>query len=74
MTNLSGAVLGPVLQPLPAAGWNASWATPTFYRATFSAAPFGPILRDTFLDMRGWGKGFVVLNGFNLGRFCEGVG
>ena len=24
---------------------------------------------DTFLDMRGWGKGCVLVNGRNLGRF-----
>ena len=24
---------------------------------------------DTFLDMRGWGKGCVWINGHNLGRF-----
>ena len=24
---------------------------------------------DTFLDMRGFGEGFVFVNGFNLGRF-----
>ena len=26
---------------------------------------------DTFLDFTDWGKGFAVLNGFNLGRFWE---
>jgi beta-galactosidase len=24
---------------------------------------------DTFLDMRGWGKGIVWINGHNLGRY-----
>lgn len=24
---------------------------------------------DTFLDMSGWGKGIVFVNGFNLGRY-----
>lgn len=24
---------------------------------------------DTFLDMRGWGRGAVFINGFNLGRY-----
>ena len=24
---------------------------------------------DTFLDMRGWGKGIVIVNGHNLGRY-----
>lgn len=26
---------------------------------------------DLYLDMTGWGKGFVMVNGFNLGRFWE---
>lgn len=26
---------------------------------------------DTFMDMTGWGKGAVFINGFNLGRFWE---
>lgn len=28
-------------------------------------------LSDTYLDMEGWGKGCVLVNGFNLGRFWE---
>ncbi len=26
---------------------------------------------DTFIELTGWGKGFVTVNGFNLGRFWE---
>lgn len=26
---------------------------------------------DTFIDLTGWGKGFVNVNGFNIGRFWE---
>ncbi|XP_026273151.1 beta-galactosidase-1-like protein 2 isoform X2 [Frankliniella occidentalis] len=26
---------------------------------------------DTFLDMRGWGKGIVFINGFNIGRYSS---
>ena len=54
-------------------------AGPAFHRAGFHVAKTG----DTFLDMRGWGKGFVWVNGRNLGRywkigpqqtlFCPGV-
>lgn len=29
---------------------------------------------DTFLDMSGWGKGVVFVNGFNLGRYWSTVG
>ncbi len=38
---------------------------PAFYRGTFELAATG----DTFLDMRGWGKGTVWINGHHLGRF-----
>jgi len=41
--------------------------TPAFYKFTFEATDVG----DTFIDMSGWGKGFVVVNGFNIGRFWE---
>lgn len=40
---------------------------PTFYRAKFNAKAGV----DTFLDMKGWTKGFVVINGFNLGRYWK---
>jgi beta-galactosidase len=36
-----------------------------FYRGTFDLESVG----DTFLDMRGWGKGYVWVNGNNLGRY-----
>ncbi|KAJ9583088.1 hypothetical protein L9F63_022577, partial [Diploptera punctata] len=29
-------------------------------------------LADTFIDMRGWGRGTVFINGFNLGRYFSG--
>jgi beta-galactosidase len=38
---------------------------PCFYRGTFIVAQTG----YTFLDMRGWGKGYVWINGHNLGRY-----
>ena len=40
-------------------------AGPAFYRGEFHVAKPG----DTFLDMRGWGKGTVWVNGHQLGRF-----
>lgn len=40
---------------------------PAFYRFAFSTAQLG----DTFIDMTGWGKGFVVVNGNNIGRFWK---
>ncbi|MFL6602708.1 MAG: glycoside hydrolase family 35 protein [Steroidobacteraceae bacterium] len=40
-------------------------AGPAFYRSTFTIARTG----YTFLDLRGWGKGYVWINGHNLGRY-----
>ena len=40
---------------------------PGFYQVSFEVSSKA----DTFLDMEGWGKGFVLLNGFQLGRFWE---
>jgi beta-galactosidase len=40
---------------------------PRFYRGSFELASIG----DTFLDMRGWGKGHVWVNGHHLGRFWK---
>ncbi len=42
---------------------------PAFHRGTFALAKAA----DTFLDLRGWGKGQVWVNGHNLGRFW-GIG
>jgi beta-galactosidase len=39
--------------------------SPAFWRAKLKVERPG----DTFLDLRGWGKGFVWVNGHNLGRF-----
>lgn len=40
---------------------------PSFYRFELMVEEPG----DTFLELPGWGKGCVFLNGFNLGRFWE---
>ncbi len=40
-------------------------AGPAFHRGTFALKELG----DTYLDMRGWGKGFVWVNGQALGRY-----
>jgi beta-galactosidase len=39
----------------------------TFFRGTFELGETG----DTYLDMRGWKKGVVWVNGHNLGRYWE---
>jgi beta-galactosidase len=40
---------------------------PAFLRAQFELSSLG----DTFLDMRGWGKGYMWVNGHNLGRYWK---
>ena len=40
-------------------------AAPAVHRGTFAVARTA----DTFLDMRDWGKGIVMVNGHNLGRY-----
>jgi len=40
---------------------------PALYKGSFMVGE----LHDTYLDMRGWGKGFVFLNGHNLGKYWE---
>lgn len=41
--------------------------TPTFSQFEFELTDIG----DTFIDMSQWGKGVVVVNGFNLGRYWQ---
>jgi beta-galactosidase len=46
-------------------GWQAKAISgPAFHRGTFTLAT----VADTYLDVRGLGKGFVWVNGHNLGR------
>lgn len=40
---------------------------PAFCKGTFQVDEIG----DTFVELPGWTKGFVVVNGFNLGRYWE---
>ncbi|RWY47249.1 glycoside hydrolase family 35 protein [Mucilaginibacter gilvus] len=42
-------------------------AQPALYRGTFSLRGLG----DTYLDMHGFGKGFVFINGHNLGKYWQ---
>jgi beta-galactosidase len=44
----------------------ATAAAPAVHRGTFDLSKLG----DAFLDLRGWGKGIVLVNGHNLGRYC----
>lgn len=49
--------------------FSGEWApgSPAFYRFRFQVSGAA----DTFLELPGWGKGCVLLNGFQLGRFWE---
>ena len=40
---------------------------PAFFGGEFKLSSLG----DTFLDVRGWGKGYVWVNGHNLGRYWK---
>lgn len=40
---------------------------PMFYRGTLTVHE----LADTFLELKGWEKGVVFINGFNIGRYFE---
>ncbi|MGX7013118.1 hypothetical protein [Vagococcus silagei] len=40
---------------------------PSFYLFKLNITEVG----DTFIDLSGWGKGFVRVNQFNIGRFWE---
>lgn len=46
---------------------------PSFYESNF-ILPADKEPLDTFLDTTGWGKGYVWINGNNLGRYWPGVG
>ncbi|HEY3933677.1 MAG TPA: glycoside hydrolase family 35 protein [Gemmatimonadales bacterium] len=58
--------MGAVPKPRPSTRYDEG---PAIYRGTFTLATAG----DTHLDMRGWGKGAVWVNGHPLGRFW-GIG
>jgi hypothetical protein len=62
--------------PVPSPGRRDADApfTPTFFRGSLLIDPAGPAPADTYLVTRGWGKGSVWVNGFNLGRFWEAEG
>lgn len=42
-------------------------AQPSFYQAEFTLTD----LADTFIDCRSYGKGVVIVNGINLGRYWQ---
>ena len=65
LDNLKGLSFKPTAQTKRATGREQT--TPTFYRGNFTVTEPG----DTFLDMRGWNKGYVWVNGNNLGRFWK---
>jgi beta-galactosidase len=59
------AATGGASATVPEAVPSGAPAGPSFFRGTFTLRDVG----DTWLDVRGWGKGVVWVNGHNLGRF-----
>ncbi|HEU5358216.1 MAG TPA: glycoside hydrolase family 35 protein, partial [Gemmatimonadales bacterium] len=55
----------PIAKPAPEVE-----SVPTLYRGSFTLDSLG----DSFLDLRGWGKGIVFVNGHNLGRYWDVIG
>jgi hypothetical protein len=53
--------------PAPSPGAAPSARPAVFFRSAFDLADLG----DTYLDMSGWKKGVVWVNGHNLGRYWE---
>ena len=53
--------------------WRAETATsnPAFFKFDFDADFEDGTYTDTYLDFKGWGKGCVWVNGFNIGRFWD---
>lgn len=54
---------------IPVAGGDAKAliGKPSLYKGTFTLQETG----DTFLDMKGWGKGIVFVNGIHIGRYWQ---
>jgi beta-galactosidase len=48
-----------------------SSANPAFFKFEFEADFEPGTYTDTYLDFKGWGKGCVWVNGFNIGRFWD---
>jgi beta-galactosidase len=67
---LNWDILNLPMDSMPAPSWQTMTPTgPAYYKGSFRLRKTG----DTFLDMRGWGKGTVWVNGHQLGRFW-GIG
>lgn len=56
-----------VLRTMRPEGFSSQETAPSVHTFTFHVDEKA----DTFLDVSAWGKGTVLLNGFNLGRFWE---
>lgn len=46
-------------------------ANPAFFKFNFDADFEDGTYTDTYLDFKGWGKGCIWVNGFNIGRFWD---
>ena len=63
MDNLEELVFSPLKGEIP--------KSPTFYRAKLA---LNEKPKDTFLRLDGFEKGFVCVNGFNIGRYYTSAG
>jgi hypothetical protein len=70
MANVSAA-LAPLWTAAPGGGSGPPVAAPAFYRGSFTIATGQ--LADTYLNLKGWGKGMAYVNGHALARYY-GVG
>ncbi|MDD8026780.1 MAG: beta-galactosidase [Acidobacteriota bacterium] len=63
----AGAIAGLKFKPLAPGPQGEDVRPGMYFRGSFDLESLG----DTYLDMRGWAKGVVWVNGHNLGRYWE---
>jgi hypothetical protein len=61
-------------EEMPSSSSAPSAKEPAIYVAKFSAQGIDWSQMHTFLDSRGWGHGFAIVNGFNIGRYWPSLG
>ncbi|PSN39734.1 hypothetical protein C0J52_19969 [Blattella germanica] len=61
-------------ESLPGRQFRWHFCTPTLYKTEFQLPSTTRDPADTYIDMKGWGKGIVWVNGNNLGRYWPSAG
>ena len=69
VVNTAGTV-NAVAEPVETTGATRE-SKPAFFKFNFDADFEEGTYTDTYLDFKGWGKGCVWVNGFNIGRFWD---